>query len=211
MHSEVFDFLDTNGAGKSTVLSIITQEQLPTGGRAYVCGNDVVRERHHAARCLGYCLQFGACLGLLTLTGHLRLYAMVRGVPVGQLGSLVTSLPAIRNLTEYRHVFACQLLGGSPCKLNVAIALISAPKVVCLDEPASRMDPLARQQRWRVLDRVPRKSSIILMTHHLEEAEALADCVGIMVDSALRRLGDLPHLKHKYARNAYELTLRVSP
>ncbi|KAG5504596.1 hypothetical protein JIQ42_06434 [Leishmania sp. Namibia] len=210
MHGEVFGFLGTNGAGKSSALSIITQEQLPTSGRAYVCGYDVVRESRRAAGCLGYCPQFDACLDLLTVTEHLRLYAMVRGVPVGQLDSLVTSLLTICNLTAYRHVSASQLSGGNRRKLSVAIALIGAPKVVCLDEPTSGMDPLARQLLWRVLDRVSRKCSIILTTHHLEEVEALADCVGIMVDGGLRCFGDLPHLKHKYARNAYELTLRVS-
>ncbi|CAG9571438.1 putative ATP-binding cassette protein subfamily A, member 7 [Leishmania major strain Friedlin] len=211
MHGEVFGFLGTNGAGKSSALSIITQEQLPTSGRAYVCGNDVVRESRRAARCLGYCPQFDACLDLLTVTEHLHLYAMVRGVPVGQLESLVTSLLTICNLTQYRHASARQLSGGNRRKLSVAIALIGAPKVLCLDEPTSGMDPLARQLLWRAIDRISRKCCVILTTHHLGEVEALADCVGIMVDGGLRCLGDMPHLKHKYASNAYELTLRVSP
>ncbi|XQJ25932.1 ATP-binding cassette subfamily A, member 1, putative [Leishmania guyanensis] len=211
MPGEVFGFLGTNGAGKSSVLSIITQEQQPTSGRAYVCGNDVVRSSRRAAECLGYSPQFDACLDLLTVTEHLRLYAMVHGVPVGQLDNLVTSLLATCNLTQYRHVSPSQLSGGNRRKLSVAIALIGAPKVLCLDEPSSGMDPLARHLLWRLLDRVSRKCSIILTTHHLEEVEALADCVGIMVDGGLRCFGDLPHLKHKYARNAYELTLRVSP
>ncbi|CAJ1987503.1 ABCA7 / ATP-binding cassette protein subfamily A [Leishmania donovani] len=211
MHGEVFGFLGTNGAGKSSALSIITQEQLPTSGRAYVCGNDVVRESRRAARCLGYCPQLDACLDLLTVTEHLLLYAMVRGVPVGQLESLVTSLLIICNLTQYRHASARQLSSGNRRKLSVAIALIGAPKVLCLDEPTSGMDPLARQLLWRAIDRVSRKCCIILTTHHLDEVEALADCVGIMVDGGLRCFGDMPHLKHKYAGNAYELTLRVSP
>ncbi|KAK7196098.1 ATP-binding cassette subfamily A, member 1 [Novymonas esmeraldas] len=211
MHGEVFGFLGTNGAGKSSALSIITQEQMPTSGRAYVCGNDVVNESRRAAGCLGYCPQFDACIDLLTVTEHLRLYAMVRGVPVAQLDNLVASLLTICNLTQYRHVFSNELSGGNRRKLSVAIALIGAPRVVCLDEPTAGMDPLARQLLWRALDRVSRKCSIILTSHHLEEVEALADCVGIMVDGGLRCFGDLPHLKHKYARNAYELTLRVSP
>ncbi|GET87262.1 abc transporter, putative [Leishmania tarentolae] len=211
MHGEVFGFLGTNGAGKSSAMSIITQEQLPTSGRAYVCGNDVVRESRRAAQCLGYCPQFDACLDLLTVTEHLHLYAMVRGVPVGQLEILVERLLTICNLTQYRHVSARQLSGGNRRKLSLAIALIGAPKVLCLDEPTSGMDPLARQLLWRMIDHLSQKCSIILTTHHLEEVEALADCIGIMVDGGLRCFGDLPHLKHKYARGAYELTLRVSP
>jgi ABC-type multidrug transport system ATPase subunit len=210
MHGEVFGFLGTNGAGKSSALSILTQEQLPTSGRAYVCGHDVVRDSSAAASCLGYCPQFDACLDLLTVKEHLRLYALVRGVHVDQVEALVSSLLTICNLTEHRNVLSSDLSGGNRRKLSVAIALIGAPKVVCLDEPTSGLDPLARRQLWRALDRVSRKCSIILTTHHLEEVEALADCVGIMVDGGLRCFGDLPHLKHKYARNAYELTLCVS-
>ncbi|KPA75144.1 ATP-binding cassette protein subfamily A member 7 putative (ABCA7) [Leptomonas pyrrhocoris] len=210
MHGEVFGFLGTNGAGKSSALSILTQEQPPTSGRAYVCGHDVVRDSAAAASCLGYCPQFDACLDLLTVKEHLRVYSLVRGVSVDRVESLVSSLLAICNLTEYRHVLSGELSGGNRRKLSVAIALIGAPKVVCLDEPTSGLDPLARRVMWRALDRVSCMCSIILTTHHLEEVEALADCVGIMVDGGLRCFGDLPHLRHKYARNAYELTLCVS-
>lgn len=210
MHGEVFGFLGTNGAGKSTALSILTQEQQPTSGRAYVCGYDVMRDSSIAANYLGYCPQFDACLDLLTVSEHLRLYSLVRGVPIDCVEALVSSLLTICNLAEYSNVLSSDLSGGNRRKLSVAIALIGAPRVVCLDEPTSGLDPLARRLLWRALDRVSRKCSIILTTHHLEEVEALADCVGIMVDGGLRCLGDLPHLKHKYARNAYELTLCVS-
>ncbi|KPI87456.1 ABC1 transporter-like protein [Leptomonas seymouri] len=210
MHGEVFGFLGTNGAGKSSAISILTQEQPPTSGRAYVCGHDVMRDSFVAASCLGYCPQFDACLDLLTVEEHLRLYSLVRGVPTDRVESLVTSLLTICNLTEYRSVLSIDLSGGNRRKLSVAIALIGAPKVICLDEPTAGLDPLARRLMWRALDRVSRKCSVVLTTHHLEEVEALADCVGIMVDGSLRCFGDLPHLKHKYARSAYELTLCVS-
>lgn len=242
MRGEVFGFLGTNGAGKSTTISMLTQEQHPTGGRAYLCGYDVVRESAQAMRCIGYCPQRDACFDLLTVQEHLEYYGTIHGltndtgVPPhavseeteggaaahaaeprvttkrrggGLRSSVIHSLLNLLDLVTYRHVLACDLSGGNRRKLSVAIALIGAPEVVCLDEPSAGMDPVARRMLWRTIVRVSQRCSILLTTHHLEEVEALADCAAIMVNGTLRCIGDLPHLKDKYTSNAYELCIRV--
>ncbi|KAG5501449.1 hypothetical protein JKF63_03278 [Porcisia hertigi] len=195
---QVFGFLGTNGAGKTTTISILCQEFYPTRGRAYLCGYDIVEQSSEALQCIGYCPQFDACLDLLTVEEHLYLYAGVRGISSSTRDKVVHGLLQLCGLTEYRRTKSHELSGGNRRKLSVAVSLMGGPRVVFLDEPSAGMDPVARRGLWNAIETVADNCSVVLTTHHLEEVEALADRVAIMVDGTLRCIGDKTHLKHKY-------------
>ncbi|CBZ40948.1 uncharacterized protein, partial [Leishmania mexicana MHOM/GT/2001/U1103] len=205
---EVFGFLGTNGAGKTTTISILCQEIHPTAGRASICGNDIVMESREALRCIGYCPQFDACLDLLTVEEHLELYAGVRAISYNCRKRVVEGLLALCELTNYKHTLAHALSGGNRRKLSVAISLIGGPRVVFLDEPSAGMDPVARRGMWTAIEAVADNSSVVLTTHHLEEVEALAHRVAIMVDGTLRCIGDKTHLKNKFG-TGFEVNVRI--
>ncbi len=194
---EVFGFLGTNGAGKTTTMSILTSDLLPTRGVARICGSDVVSDVIGAQRHIGFCPQFDALLDLLTAEEHLHLFASLRGIPADQSDFICEALMEACKLD--RVSFAKDLSGGNRRKLSVAISLIGAPEVLLLDEPSAGMDPKTRRQLWDVvLVAVKHNSSVVLTTHHLEEVDALAHRVAIMVDGSLRCIGSVDHLKKKF-------------
>ncbi|PWV12746.1 putative ABC transporter [Trypanosoma cruzi] len=206
---EVFGFLGTNGAGKTTTIAILCQEMAPTSGRAFVCGKDTVRDSRESLRCIGYCPQFDALLELLTVEEHLNLYAGVRGVKSGERETVVRDLMGLCELTAYCSTLARQLSGGNKRKLSVAISLIGGPRVVFLDEPSAGMDPIARRGLWTAIQGISCSCSVVLTTHHLEEVEALAHRVAIMVNGSLRCLGNKTHLKRKYG-SGFEMVIRMA-
>ncbi|CAG9567181.1 putative ATP-binding cassette subfamily A,member 1 [Leishmania major strain Friedlin] len=207
---EVFGLLGTNGAGKTTTMSILCQEFYPTTGHVYVCGYDIVEESRDALRCIGYCPQFDATLDLLTVEEHLSVFAGIRGIVREQQKDVVRALLQLTGLREYRHTTSAALSGGNRRKLSVALSLIGGPPVVIFDEPSAGMDPVARREIWTSMQAIRHRCSIILCTHHLEEVEALADCVAIMVDGRLRCIGSKVHLRQKYG-SGFEMTIRVQP
>ncbi|KAG5510167.1 hypothetical protein JKF63_07064 [Porcisia hertigi] len=205
---EVFGFLGTNGAGKTTTIEMLCQDIIPTSGKAYVCGYDIVEESEEALKCIGYCPQFDATLDLLTVEEHLYLYAGVRGIRYEERAGVVSALLRICELSTYRHTTSAQLSGGNRRKLSVALSFIGGPRVVFLDEPSAGMDPVARRGLWKAIEKVAKNSSVVLTTHHLEEVEALAHRVAIMVDGALRCIGDKTQLKNKFG-TGFEMSIRV--
>ncbi|CAM42001.2 putative ABC1 transporter [Leishmania braziliensis MHOM/BR/75/M2904] len=206
---EVFGLLGTNGAGKTTTISMLCQQLLPTGGRAYVCGYDIVEQREEALRCIGYCPQFDATLDLLTVEEQLQLYAGIRGIVRAEWPALVDALCTLCELTMYRQTVTGALSGGNRRKLSVAVALVGGPQVVFLDEPSAGMDPVARRGMWTAIQRAAGHCSVVLTTHHLEEVEALADIVAIMVRGYVRCIGDKVHLKNKFG-SAFEVSARLA-
>eukprot|EP00455_Lapot_gusevi_P019876 TRINITY_DN2115_c0_g1_i7.p1 TRINITY_DN2115_c0_g1~~TRINITY_DN2115_c0_g1_i7.p1 ORF type:complete len:716 (-),score=134.15 TRINITY_DN2115_c0_g1_i7:926-3073(-) len=206
---EVFGFLGTNGAGKTTTISILCQEFFPTSGHGYIAGYDLVENAEEALRCIGYCPQFDALLDLLTVEEHLWMYAGVRGIVAEDRAKIVHELAALCELTQYLPSISSELSGGNKRKLSVALSLLGGPRVVFLDEPSAGMDPMARRGLWTAIETVADNCSVVLTTHHLEEVEALAHRVGIMVDGTLRCIGDKLHLKTKYG-SGFELSLKVS-
>ncbi|KAH9599662.1 ABC transporter-like [Trypanosoma melophagium] len=122
---------------------------------------------------------------------------------------VIESLLLLCDIARYRRTLAHELSGGNRRKLSVAISLVGGPRVVFLDEPSAGMDPVARRGLWTTIQKASMYCSVVLTTHHLEEVEALADVVVIMVDGTLRCIGDKVHLKNKYG-SGYEMHLRVN-
>ncbi|KAI4153099.1 MAG: hypothetical protein L6R39_001669 [Caloplaca ligustica] len=201
---EVFALLGPNGAGKSTTISLIRGDIRPSNGKGEIFVEQIpISKRRAAARnCLGVCPQVDAC-DQMTVLEHLRFYARVRGVQDVE-HNVREGLRAV-GLEPFCHRMAAALSGGNKRKLSLAIALMGNPPVLLLDEPSSGMDVCAKRVMWRTLASVVPGRSLVLTTHSMEEADALADRAGIMGRKMLA-LGTSEYLRKQHG-NRYHVHL----
>lgn len=201
---EVFALLGPNGAGKSTTISLIRGDIAPSrrGGEIFVENVSVAKDRATARSHLGVCPQFDA-MDQMTVLEHLTFYARIRGVSDVQHN--VNEVIRAVGLTPYGHRMAAKLSGGNKRKLSLGIALMGNPSVLLLDEPSSGMDAASKRVMWRTLASVVPGRSLILTTHSMEEADALANRAGIMARKMLA-LGTTDYLRAKHG-NMYHVHL----
>lgn len=193
---EVFALLGPNGAGKTTTISLIRGDIRPStrGGEIFVENVSVTKDRAIARSHLGVCPQFDA-MDQLTVIEHLKFYARIRGVP--NIEHNVRTVIKAVGLTPFQHRMAMKLSGGNKRKLSLGIALMGNPTVLLLDEPSSGMDAASKRVMWKTLASVAPGRSIVLTTHSMEEADALAQRAGIMAKRMLA-LGSSEYLRAKY-------------
>ncbi|KAL2809734.1 hypothetical protein BJX63DRAFT_344492 [Aspergillus granulosus] len=199
---EVFALLGPNGAGKTTTISLIRGDIQPTrnGGEIFVDNVSVLKQRAAARSRLGVCPQFDA-MDQMTVLEHLIFYARIRGVP--DITHNVREVMKAVGLTPFKHRMATKLSGGNKRKLSLGIALMGNPSVLLLDEPSSGMDAASKRVMWKTLAAVAPGRSIVLTTHSMEEADALAHRAGIMARRMLA-LGTTNALRSKYG-NMYHV------
>jgi len=192
-----FALLGPNGAGKTTTLSMLTGDLRPTAGEASVGGYSVRTDIMQIFKRLGYCPQFGGLFTRgVTLKQHLQFFARLKGVPEKMLEAHCKRTLAEFGLEAHAHKWVGKLSGGTRRKLVAAIALACEPQVCFLDEPTTGVDVGTRQFLWdRINAKGARGCALILTTHYMEEADALAQRVGIMVNGELKVLGSPQHLK----------------
>lgn len=193
---EVYALLGPNGAGKSTTISVIRGDIPPDrgGGDVTVEHKSVTHDLAGARSHLGVCPQFDP-MDRMTVREHLEFYARVRGVPdVKYNVSAVLSAVGLRPFSER---MAHTLSGGNKRKLSLGIALMGNPTVVLLDEPSSGLDAAAKRIMWNTLRQTVAGRSILLTTHSMEEADALASRIGILAKSMLAS-GTIPELRSRY-------------
>lgn len=202
--SEVFALLGPNGAGKSTTISLIRGDIQPSlrGGDILVQDISVSKNRAQARSHLGVCPQFDA-MDTMTVREHLNFYARIRGVPDPTHN--VNEVMRAVGLGPYANRMAAKLSGGNKRKLSLGIALMGNPSVLLLDEPSSGMDAASKRVMWRTLAAAVPGRSLVLTTHSMEEADALANRVGIMAGRMLA-LGTTDYLRRKHG-NAYHVHL----
>mmetsp|Transcript_6715 Transcript_6715/g.15361 ORF Transcript_6715/g.15361 Transcript_6715/m.15361 type:complete len:1436 (+) Transcript_6715:45-4352(+) len=206
---EIFGLLGANGAGKTTVLSMLTRHLVPTSGDAFVANHSILSDFNAGATHLGVVTQNNSLWDRLSVEAHLKLFARLRGVPEDLVKQVVDGTIDQLELTPHRHKLAMRLSGGMKRKLCVAIALIGDPEVVLLDEPSAGLDPVSRRNLWSVILRTMSHRAVILTTHSMDEAEALCKRIGIMVKGQLRALGTKQHLKNKFG-SGFELVVKLS-
>lgn len=207
---EVFALLGPNGAGKSTTISLIRGDILPshTSGEIYIENIPVGKRRADARHHLGVCPQVDAC-DQMTVLEHLRFYARVRGVD--DVEHNVHEVIRAVGLGSFQHRMAFALSGGNKRKLCLAIALMGNPSVLLLDEPSSGMDVCAKRVMWKTLASIVPGRSLVLTTHSMEEADALADRAGIMGKKMLA-LGTSEGLRRKHGdRYHVHLIMKTAP
>jgi ATP-binding cassette, subfamily A (ABC1), member 3 len=202
--SEVFALLGPNGAGKSTIISLIRGDIQPSrqGGDIFVEDVSVAKNRAQARSHLGVCPQFDA-MDTMTVLEHLNFYARIRGVPDPTHN--VNEVMRAVGLQPYANRMAAKLSGGNKRKLSLGIALMGNPSVLLLDEPSSGMDAASKRVMWRTLASVVPGRSLVLTTHSMEEADALANRAGIMA-SRMLALGTTDYLRRKHG-DAYHVHL----
>ncbi|KAK3295138.1 uncharacterized protein B0H64DRAFT_323738 [Chaetomium fimeti] len=208
-HGEVFALLGPNGAGKSTTISVIRGDLKPSaGGDVFVEDASVTRHLATARTHLGVCPQFDA-VDVMTVEEHLRFYARVRGIP--DIAHNVSAVLRAVGLAAFRTRQAHALSGGNKRKLSLGIALMGNPSVLLLDEPSSGLDAAAKRVMWRTLAATVPGRSLLLTTHSMEEADALAGRAGILAKRMLA-LGGVEQLRHRFGDRLHvHLVCRGAP
>ncbi len=199
---ELFALLGVNGAGKSTTIKMLSCLTLPTRGDARLMGHSVRSQSHQAKEILAVSPQETAVAPGLTAAENLELMAGVYGRPRERVNEVMEQL----GLTQWARQRAKTLSGGWQRRLSIAMALVSQPEVLFLDEPTLGLDVLARRELWGVIRGLKGHTAIILTTHYLEEAESLADRIGIMTAGRLRAVGTAAELKALAGCDSFEDT-----
>jgi ABC-2 type transport system ATP-binding protein len=179
---EIYGFLGPNGAGKSTTVLMLTTLLPPTSGRATVGGYDIVKEGAHVRASIGAALQEAALDAILTGREHLKLQATLQGMPKAQREQRGQELLERVGLTEAADRRVGGYSGGMKRRLDLALALVHSPRILFLDEPTTGLDLQSRSALWEEVSRLAREEgmTVFLTTQYLEEADALADRVGII-------------------------------
>ncbi|KAI9897273.1 hypothetical protein N3K66_008295 [Trichothecium roseum] len=209
-HSEVFALLGPNGAGKSTTISMIRGDLAPSknGGDVFIEQISVTDQRALARANLGVCPQFDA-IDSMTVLEHLRHYARIRGIQdiEGQVAAVVRAV----GLEAFTNTMAEHLSGGNKRKLSLGIALTGNPSVILLDEPSSGLDAAAKRTMWKTLNTIVPGRSILLTTHSMEEADALATRAGILARRMLA-VGEVDELQKRFGDSLYvHLVSKTAP
>lgn len=198
---ECFGLLGVNGAGKTTTFKMLTGDEMPSSGTAFVDSHDIRTDLNQVRQRTGYCPQFDALIDMMTGREMLRMYAALRGVISENIDPLINELMHSVLLTEHADKLTKTYSGGNKRKLSAAIALVGDPLVVFLDEPTTGMDPVARRLLWNALCRVRAEGRCLVITSHsMEECEALCTRLAIMVNGKFRCLGSPQHLKNKFVQ-----------
>lgn len=179
---EIYGFLGPNGAGKSTTVLMLTTLLPPTSGRATVGGYDILREGPKVRASIGAALQEAALDVILTGREHLKLQATLQGVPKAERARRVQELLERVGLTEAGDRRVGGYSGGMKRRLDLALSLVHRPRILFLDEPTTGLDLQSRTALWEEVARLAHDEgmTVFLTTQYLEEADALADRVGII-------------------------------
>lgn len=208
---ELYSLLGVNGAGKSTTIKMLSCLAPVTDGDAFLCGKSVVTESLKVKQIINVSPQETAVAEKLTVRENLELIARIYGFSKKDAKQRAEEFIQKFGMEEYAKSRAKTLSGGWQRRLSIAMALITDPEILFLDEPTLGLDVLARRELWKVIEKLKGKITIVLTTHYLEEAEALSDRIGIMAKGELKAVGTADELK-KLAKtdNFEEAFIRIA-
>eukprot|EP00397_Hematodinium_sp_SG-2012_P000235 GEMP01000235.1.p1 GENE.GEMP01000235.1~~GEMP01000235.1.p1 ORF type:complete len:1557 (+),score=265.89 GEMP01000235.1:2298-6968(+) len=195
---EIFALLGHNGAGKTTVLNILTGLVDATDGNIKLYGNSLEENLIFGRADVGICPQQSVLWPLLTVQEHLEIFAAFKGTKYSAIEKDMNELLRQLHLYDWRHWQTRRLSGGMQRKLALAIAFVGNPSLVFLDEPSSGMDTTARRHTWDILRNGKAGRIIVLTTHYMEEADVLGDRICIMDHGEVRCCGSAQYLKDLY-------------
>lgn len=191
---ELFSLLGVNGAGKTTTIKMLSCLTTPTNGNAYLNGESILTDKANVKRMIAVSPQQTAIVPNLTVKENLKLICGVYGFSKEKTKNKVEELLKEFDLEKIEKKKAGKLSGGWQRRLSIAMALISEPKILFLDEPTLGLDVIARSELWDVISSLKGKITIILTTHYMQEAETLSDRVGIMKEGKLIFCGSVPEI-----------------
>ena len=201
---ELFSLLGVNGAGKTTTIKMLSCLTKPTSGDAFLNDKSVVSNTTDVKNIIGVSPQETAVAPNLTVKENLELMCGVHSFSKDKKKQKIAELSEQFGLINILNKKASKLSGGWQRKLSIAMALISEPEILFLDEPTLGLDVLARNDLWDTIRLLKGKITIISTTHYMEEAEALSDHIGIMKDGKLLALGTVDELKDKAKTDKFE-------
>lgn len=201
---ELFALLGVNGAGKTTTVRMLSCLSEPTSGECFVCEKSCTKEPQAVKEIIDISPQDTAVADNLTVFENLRLICGIYGYSKEKTTAKIEEMIKLFNMEEVRNSRSKTLSGGWKRKLSIAMALISEPKVLFLDEPTLGLDVLARRDLWSVVESLKGKITIVLTTHHMEEAEHLADRIAIMLEGQIAALGTLAELEELSGKQGLE-------
>uniref|UniRef100_A0AAQ4RHZ0 P-type phospholipid transporter n=1 Tax=Gasterosteus aculeatus aculeatus TaxID=481459 RepID=A0AAQ4RHZ0_GASAC len=204
--NQITSFLGHNGAGKTTTMSILTGLFPPTSGTALINGYDILTDMDSIRKYLGMCPQHNVLFNDLTVEEHIYFYARLKGRSRDEVKIEMDQMLKDVGLPHKRKELAKNLSGGMQRKLSVAIAFVGGSKIVILDEPTAGVDPYARRGIWELLLKYKQGRTIILSTHHMDEADILGDRIAIISHGKMRCFGSSLFLKKRFG-SGYYLTL----
>lgn len=201
---EIFALLGVNGAGKTTTIRMLSCISRPTSGDAEIDGLSLKKQSAKIKEIINISPQETAIAGNLTVCENMEFIASLYYKDKKIIEEKVKALLKDFSLEDVAKKRAKLLSGGMQRRLSIAMALVSAPKVLFLDEPTLGLDVIARKELWKQIEELKKKMTIILTTHYMEEAEALADRIGIMVKGKLVEVGTVAELKAKTGEEKFE-------
>ncbi|MEN8077588.1 ABC transporter A family member [Clostridioides difficile] len=201
---ELFSLLGVNGAGKTTTIKMLSCLVKPSSGDAILLGDSIVNNSLKVKEKINVSPQETAIAPNLTVKENLETIARIYGSTKKEANEKAQKIIEKFELTEIEKSKAKTLSGGYQRRLSIAMALISEPKILFLDEPTLGLDVLARRELWNIIKMLKGKVTIILTTHYLEEAEALSDRIGIMLNGSLKAIGTAKELILKENTDNFE-------
>ena len=201
---ELFSLLGVNGAGKTTTIKMLTCLTKPTSGDAMVGGYSITKEPEQVKRLIGVSPQETAVAPNLSVKENLELICGIHGFTKEKTKNRIHELEQQFSLNEVLLRKAGKLSGGWQRRVSIAMALISEPEILFLDEPTLGLDVIARHDLWDVICLLKGKITIILTTHYMEEAEALSDRIGIMKNGCLLAIGTVDELNKMAGTDDFE-------
>lgn len=205
-NGELFAFLGTNGAGKSTTINMICSLLAKTSGKIIVSGFDMDCEAEKIRSCLGVVFQNNVLDDLLTVKENLTLRAQLRGLYDLELSTCLNELKSVFNLSDIWNRPFGKLSGGQKRKCEIAQAILHKPKILILDEPTTGLDPQTRTSIWKLIQDMQEKygMTVFLTTHYMEEA-ATADHIVILEKGIIQAEGTPEALKNQYGKDTLKL------
>ena len=201
---ELFSLLGVNGAGKTTVIKMLSCLTRPTAGDALAGGHSVKKEPEQVKRIIGVSPQETAVAPNLSVEENLQLMCGIHGFSKEKTREKVRELTEQFSLETVMKRKAGKLSGGWQRRVSIAMALISEPQILFLDEPTLGLDVIARHELWDAIRALKGKVTIILTTHYMEEAQALSHRIGIMKDGRLLAVGTAEELMDKAGVDDFE-------
>ncbi|MBR2938197.1 MAG: ABC transporter ATP-binding protein [Oscillospiraceae bacterium] len=201
---ELFSLLGVNGAGKTTAIKMLSCLTQPTWGDAYLYGKRICKDTAAVKSLIAVSPQETAVAPGLSVGENLELMCGVHGFTKEKCRTKIADLTTLLGLETVRNKKAGKLSGGWQRRLSIAMALVSQPKILFLDEPTLGLDVIARSDLWELIRSLKGKVTIILTTHYMEEAEALSDRIGIMKDGKLLICDTADNIKAAAGTDSFE-------
>ena len=201
---ELFSLLGVNGAGKTTTIKMLSCLTRPSGGDALLNGKSILHDSGGVKSIIAVSPQETAVAPLLSVRENLALMAGIHGMSKAETVEKIASLSEKLGLDTVLSRRAGKLSGGWQRRLSIAMALISDPEILFLDEPTLGLDVLARSELWDLIRSLKGRMTIVLTTHYMEEAEALSDRTGIMKSGRLIAVGTPAEIKARAGTERFE-------